>query len=111
MRIGDKPAMVTVSPFAPDDESIETPQDPTLLIGIQFMNETLLDKLESLSHIDGLEHVKADHEQDHRRVCACDPGCQRKPVAHVTWDFRPPGEAILKAALPTIAFSIGLAVF
>ena len=53
VRIGDKPAMVTVSPFAPDDESIDTPQEPTLLLGIQFMNDTLLDKLETLSHIDG----------------------------------------------------------
>ncbi len=31
-------------------------------------------------------------------------------MAHVTWDFRPPGEAILKAALPTIALSLGLVV-
>ena len=31
-------------------------------------------------------------------------------VAHVTWDFKPPGEAILKAALPTIALSLGLVV-
>lgn len=110
VRIGDKPAMVTVSPFAPDDESIDTPQEPTLLLGIQFMNDTLLDKLESLSHIEGLEHVKADHEKTTGEHAHAIRDASGNTVTHVTWDFRPPGEAILMAALPTIAFSLGLVV-
>jgi diguanylate cyclase (GGDEF)-like protein len=110
VRIGDKPAMVTVSPFAPDDESIDTPQEPTLLLGIQFMTDTLLDKLESLSHIEGLEHVKADHEKTTGEHAHAIRDANGNTVAHVTWDFRPPGEAVLKAALPTIALSLGLVV-
>lgn len=108
VRIGDRSAMVTVSPFAPDDDGMETPQDPTLLIGLQFVGDALLDKLETLSHVDGLEQVRPTHTQEtgeHTHVIRDSAG---NAVTHVTWDFEPPGDAILKAALPAIAVSIGL---
>jgi diguanylate cyclase (GGDEF)-like protein len=108
VRIGGKSAMVTVSPFAPDDENIATPQDPTFLIGIRFMSEALLDKLESLSQIDGLEHVSATHTQETGEHTHAIRDSAGNTITNVTWDFEPPGKAIFKAALPAIAFSLGL---
>jgi diguanylate cyclase (GGDEF)-like protein len=108
IKIGDKSAMITVSPFTPDVEDHETPQEPTLLLGVQMMTEPLLDKLESLSHIDGLEHVKANHTQATGEHSHPIRDSQGNVVTYVTWDFSSPGMAILKAALPAIAVSLGL---
>jgi diguanylate cyclase (GGDEF)-like protein len=106
VRIGDRSAMVTVSPFAPDDENMETPQDPTLLIGLQFVGEALLDKLETLSNVDEIEQVNADHEKVTGGHAHAIRDASGNTVAHVTWKSEPPGDAILRAALPAIAVSI-----
>ncbi len=108
VKIDGQPAMVTVSPITPDDESHDTPAEPTLLLGVQFMTDTLLDKLETLSHIDGLEHVAADHGErtgEHVHEVRDSNG---NLITRVTWDFSSPGYAILWAALPAIAVSLGL---
>jgi diguanylate cyclase (GGDEF)-like protein len=108
IKIGGQSAMVTVSPFTPDVEDHETPQEPTLLLGVQMMTETLLDKLESLSHIDGLEHVAPSHTTVTGEHSHPIRDAQGNIVTYVTWDFSSPGLAILKAALPAIAVSLGL---
>jgi diguanylate cyclase (GGDEF)-like protein len=108
IRIGGQSAMITVSPFTPDAEDQETPQEPTLLLGVQVMTETLLDKLESLSHINGLEHVSAHHTALTGEHSHAIRDAQGNVVTHVTWDFSSPGVAILRAALPAIALSLGL---
>jgi diguanylate cyclase (GGDEF)-like protein len=108
VKLDGDPAFITVSPFTPDDESLETPAYPTLLIGLQVMTPTVLDKLETLSHIDELNVVSGKH------VTA--PGANSVPVrdargnvvTHLAWDFASPGHAILLAALPAIALSLGL---
>jgi diguanylate cyclase (GGDEF)-like protein len=108
IKIGGQSAMITVSPFTPDVEDHETPQEPTLLLGVQMMTETLLDKLESLSHIDGLEHVSAAHSAVTGEHSHPIRDTQGNVVTYVTWDFSSPGVAILRAALPAIAVSLGL---
>lgn len=102
------PAMITVSPITPDDEAHDTPAEPTLLLGVQVMTEPLLDKLETLSHIDGLEHVGADHAAQTGEHVHDVRDAAGNLVTRVTWDFSSPGYAILRAALPAIALSLGL---
>jgi diguanylate cyclase (GGDEF)-like protein len=108
INIGGKPAMITVSPFTPDVEDLEAPAEPTLLVGVQAMTETLLDKLESLSHIDGLDHVTATHQPDEDDPVQEIRDSQGRVVTRLTWDFSSPGEAILRAALPAIGVSLAL---
>lgn len=108
IRLDGQSAMVTVSPFTPDVEDHETPNEPTLLLGVQFLTEPLLDKLESLSHIDGLEHVPANHTEATGEHTLALRDANGNVVTHVTWDFSSPGHAILLAALPAIALSLGL---
>jgi diguanylate cyclase (GGDEF)-like protein len=108
VKLDGDPALITVSPFTPDDESLETPTDPTLLIGVQVMTPTVMDKLETLSHIDELNVISG------KQVTA--PGANAVPVrdsrgnivTHLAWEFASPGYAILLAALPAIALSLGL---
>lgn len=109
VKIDDRPAMITVAPFASAEAlAPEQQAEPTLLIGIQFMTDRLLGKLETLSHIAGLRHVPTalpgkPGEHTHPIVDSAS-----NVVARVTWDFSPPGYAILKAMLPAIALSLGL---
>jgi diguanylate cyclase (GGDEF)-like protein len=108
VKIGGHPTMITVAPFAPDTGASEMPEAPTLLVGVQPMTAKLLDKLEALSHIEGLMHVS---EQEAGRAGAkVHPirDSQGNVVTYVTWNFSPPGYAILKAALPAIALSLGV---
>lgn len=101
-----QPAMVTVSPFTPDVEDIAAPAEPTLLVGVQIMTEKLLDRLESLSHIDELEHAPASGaEVPGERVHAIRDS-RGNVITRVTWDYASPGDTILRAALPTIAVSL-----
>ncbi|MCC7253720.1 diguanylate cyclase [Hyphomicrobium sp.] len=104
VEIDGYPAMVTVSPFTPSSENQATPHEPTLLLGVQPMTDRLLDRLETLSHVAGLRHV-TDPEAAHKHPIKDSEG---RVVTHVTWDFSPPGYAILRAALPAIALSLGL---
>jgi diguanylate cyclase (GGDEF)-like protein len=108
IKIGGQSAMITVSPFTPDVEDHETPLEPTLLLGVQMMTDPLLEKLESLSHIDGLENVSANHTALTGEHSHAIRDAQGNIVSYVTWDFSSPGVAILRAALPAIAVSLGL---
>jgi len=110
IKIDGFSAMITVSPFTPDVEDHATPGEPTLLLGIKFMTEQLLDKLETLSHIDGLEHVAASHGEGTGEHAHPIRDSQGRIVTYMTWDFSSPGYAILRAALPAIALSLGLIV-
>lgn len=106
ITIAGSPAMITVSPFTPDVEDLKAPAEPTLLVGVQAMTGTLLDKLESLSHIDGIEHVTVTNPADEGDPVHTIRDTQGNVVARLTWDFSSPGAAILRAALPAIAMSL-----
>jgi diguanylate cyclase (GGDEF)-like protein len=108
ITVNGHPAMLTVSPFTPDVEDLDTPREPTLLLGVQALSEPLLNRLESLAHIQGIERVdeSAGEETD-------DPMHELRDssgnvVARVKWDFSSPGYEIFRAALPAIAASLGL---
>lgn len=107
VRIDGRPAMLTVSPITPEDSEHATPTEPTLLLGVQFMTQQVLDKLEALSHVDGLRHVSAPSapSDGHAHPVSDIHG---NAVTHLTWNFASPGFAILKAALPAIMLSLGL---
>lgn len=108
IRIGGHPALITVAPFAPDAVGQEAPEEPTLLLGVQPMTEALLDRLERLSHVEGVRHVTASEVEPAGTHTYPVEDSEGNVVAHVTWDFVPPGYAILKTALPAIAVSLGL---
>ncbi|HEX2843122.1 sensor domain-containing diguanylate cyclase [Hyphomicrobium sp.] len=108
ITVDGHPAMITVSPITPDDEKHATPAEPTLVLGIQTMTEPLLDRLETLSHIDGLEHVTAEHEARTGEHVHEVRDANGNMVTRVTWDFSSPGYEILWAAMPAIALSLGL---
>lgn len=106
VKFDGRPAMLTVSPFTPGSSAQTAPDSPTLLLGVQFMTDGMLNKLETLSHIEGLRHTpppQAGGEHAHPIKDS-----QGNVVTHVTWDFAPPGYAILRAALPAIALSLAL---
>lgn len=108
VKIDGRPAMITVAPLAPGPAERGAPGQPTLLVGAQLMTEQVLDRLEALSHVDGLRQVSADHTAvtgQHAHPIADSLG---NAVTHVTWEASAPGYAILKAALPAIAVSLGL---
>lgn len=103
--------MITVSPFTPEAEGYEMPEAPALLLGVQPMAGKLLSKLEALSHTNGLRQVT-----DREAVGAGDMAhpirdSQGNVVSNVTWNFSPPGYAILKAALPATALSLAFIAF
>lgn len=106
VKLDGKAALITVSPFTPDDETLATPTEPTLLIGVQVMTPAVLDKLESLTHIDDLSVSSGKQADDENAHPVRD--ARGNVIAHLTWEFAPPGEAILLAALPAIAVSLGL---
>lgn len=108
IKIDGHSAMITVSPFTPDDETHETPQDPTLLLGVRMMTEALLDRLEDLSHIEELEQVDANHSAEAGEPTHPIRDAEGNIVTHVTWDASSPAHAVLKAALPAIAASLVL---
>jgi diguanylate cyclase (GGDEF)-like protein len=108
IRVGGQPAMVTVVPFAPHTRAEEMPGEPALLIGAQHMTEQVLDRLAALSHVENLRHVPASHAAvtgEHAHPITDALG---NTVTHVTWQSSAPGYAILRAALPAIAVSLGL---
>ncbi len=111
VKIDGRPAMITVAPFASADAlGPEGQTEPTLLIGLQFMTDRVLDKLGALSHVDGLRHAVSSPSQsmaapNHRHPIVDSSG---NVVTHVTWDFSSPGYAILRAALPAITLSLAL---
>lgn len=108
VKFDGRPAMITVSPFTPGSSEQSAPDAPTLLLGVQFMTDGMLDKLETLSHINGLRHTAAPQEGTHEEHVHAIKDSQGHVVTHVTWDFAPPGYAILRAALPAIALSLAL---
>jgi diguanylate cyclase (GGDEF)-like protein len=108
VAIDGHPALITVAPFTPDTIGQEVPEQPTLLLGVQPMTKPLLDKLERLSHVAGVRHVAAQQDAPTGMHTYPVKDSDGNVVTHVTWDFAPPGYAILKAALPAIAFSLGL---
>ncbi|WP_439543841.1 diguanylate cyclase [Hyphomicrobium sp.] len=110
VKLDGQAALITVSPFTPDDEAIETPSEPTLLIGVQVMTPAVLDKLESLSHIDELNVVSPKHLDEAGENTHPVLDARGNVIAHLSWDFASPGHAILLAALPAIAVSLGLIV-
>lgn len=102
------PTLITVAPFAPDIDRREMSVAPTLLVGAQPMTRKLLDKLEALSHVEGLRLITKEE--------AGRAGAEAHPirdslgnvVTYAAWIFSPPGYAILRAALPAIALSLGV---
>ncbi|HYD15546.1 MAG TPA: GGDEF domain-containing protein, partial [Hyphomicrobium sp.] len=108
INVGGRPSMITVSPFTPDVEDLDTPKEPTLLLGVQRLSPVLLDKLEALSHIDDIEQVRADHEETTGEQTHALKDSNGNVVAHLTWDFSSPGYAIFEAALPAITASLAL---
>lgn len=109
VKIDGRPAMITVAPFASAEAlDPEGQAEPTLLIGVQFMTDRLLHQLETFSHIEGLRHVPAAQPgsaAEHAHPIIDSSG---NVMARVTWNFSPPGYAILKAVLPAITLSLGL---
>ena len=111
VKIGSWPAMITVAPFASAEAlGPEGQAEPTLLIGLQFMTDRVLNKLGALAHVDGLRHAAPSPTPDralpeHRHPIVDSSG---NVVTHVTWDLLSPGYAILKAALPAITLSLAL---
>jgi diguanylate cyclase (GGDEF)-like protein len=108
VEVNGLPMMVTVTPFAPQAKGYQVPDKPTLLIGVQPLPGKLLGKLEALSHTQGLRLVS-----DPQAVRAGTPAhpivdSQGNTVSYVTWNFSPPGYAILKAALPAILLSLAV---
>lgn len=111
VKLAGQPAMITVSPFTPDVEDHDAPTEPTLLIGVQMMTPELMDRLQSLSHIEGLAHVGPNSASNRNAPAHAVRDARGNVVANLTWDFTPPGEAIIRAALPAVAgslFVIGL---
>jgi diguanylate cyclase (GGDEF)-like protein len=106
-----KPAMITVSPFTPDVEDLDTPREPTLLLGVQMLSEPLLDRLETLAHVENIEHVNETLGEETEQPTHTLRDSSGNVVATVTWDFSSPGWAIFRAALPAITASLGLIVF
>lgn len=108
ISVDGHPAMITVSPITPDDEKRDTPAEPTLVLGVQTMTQPLLDRLETLTHIEGLEKVTADHEARTGEHVHDVRDTNDNVVTRVAWHFSPPGYEILWAAMPAIALSLGL---
>lgn len=111
VEVNGLPMMVTVTPFAPEPKGYDVPADPTLLLGVQPLPGKLLGKLGALSHTQGLRLVPEPQESTEGPPAHPILDAQGNVVSYVSWDFSPPGYAILKAALPAIALSLAVIAF
>ncbi|MGE0023627.1 MAG: diguanylate cyclase [Hyphomicrobium sp.] len=108
IRVDGRPALVTVAPFGPANDTLDLPKEPTLLVGVQFMTPALLGKLGAIAHVSGLDHASPAEASSSGAPLHVVRDAKGNAVTHLTWDFAAPGNAILKAALPAIAVSLGL---
>lgn len=108
IKIDGRAALITVAPFVSSDVlRPDARLEATLLVGLQFITERMLRKLETLSHVKGLRLVpEVQSDKGGPVFPLLDSG--GNAVARLTWDFSPPGYAILRAMLPAIALSLGL---
>jgi diguanylate cyclase (GGDEF)-like protein len=107
-RIEGRPALITLSPFTPDIADVDVPEDPTLLLGIEFMGDAVLAKLSTMANLDKVSLVPASEALS---VAAPSHGIRNAAgttLAYATWSSAPPGTAVLHAAVPAIAASIAL---
>lgn len=102
------PAMVTVTPFAPESAGRDPPQDPTLLVGVQRLSEGTLDKVEALAQIEDINHVSADHTEQTGEYAHAIHDADGRAITHLTWEFKQPGDAVLRAAAPAIGLSLAI---
>ncbi|WP_072391777.1 GGDEF domain-containing protein [Hyphomicrobium sp. CS1GBMeth3] len=106
ITIDGHPAMVTVTPLA--DQAQQTAGvGPMLLLGVQLLTPQLLNRLATLSHVDGLREISKDDIANSDQHAHPIRDASGHTVTHVTWEPSHPGYAILRAALPAIAFSLG----
>ncbi len=108
IRVGGRPALITISPFTPDDENVDTPEEATLLLGVRFMSDALLARLSKLANVEGVKladdaNVEAGTVPTHAITDS-----SGNKLVHVTWSASQPGTAILHAALPAIGASVVL---
>jgi len=111
IKVDGRPALITVAPFGPANDSSQLPREPTLLVGLQFMTPALLDRLGAIARVPGLDHASNAEAGSSGTPLHVVRDSKGNPVTRLTWDFAPPGHAILKAALPAIAVSLGLVGF
>ncbi|HRN89794.1 diguanylate cyclase [Hyphomicrobium sp.] len=104
------PAMVTVTPFAPESSDHHAPIEPTLLVGIQHLTEATLDKVEALADIGDIEHVTDTHAHETGGYTHAVRDADGNVVTHLAWEFRKPGSAVLWAAAPAILLSLAVVV-
>lgn len=108
ITIDGHPAMVTVAPLTLDDEQGRAAGNgPMLLLGAQLLTPQMLERLATLSHVEGLrlaskEDIAKGDQHTHPIRDA-----SGQTVSHVTWQESAPGYEILRAAMPAIAFSLG----
>ncbi|WP_158412857.1 GGDEF domain-containing protein [Hyphomicrobium nitrativorans] len=102
------PAMVTVTPFAPESEGHQAPIEPTLLVGIQHLTEATLDKVEALADIGDIKHVAETHSRDTGAYTQAVRDADGNVVTHLAWEFTKPGNAVIRAAAPAIALSLAI---
>ena len=100
------PAMITVTPFAPESDGHDVPREPTLLVGIQHLTEATLDTVEALADIGDIEHVAETHAQDTGAYTHAVRDADGNVVTHLAWEFTKPGNAVIRAAAPAIALSL-----
>lgn len=105
-RVDDHPAMVTVTPFAPESDDHFAPHEPTLLVGIQHLTEATLDKVEELADIGDIAHVHEHHTRETGAYAHTVRDAEGNVVTHLAWEFREPGNAVFWAAAPAIGLSL-----
>ncbi|HRO50388.1 MAG TPA: GGDEF domain-containing protein [Hyphomicrobium sp.] len=102
------PAMVTVTPFAPESAAHDAPIAPTLLVGVQHLTEATLDKVEMLADIGDIEHVDETHAQNTGAHTHAVRDADGNVVTYLSWELSRPGHAVLWAAAPAIGLSLAV---
>ena len=106
--IEGRAALVIVVSLAYTQSETDLPGDPSLLVAALDVTQRLLKRLEALSHVSGLRLVSNVEQAGPQSLTRALTDASGATIAYAAWDYVPAGNAILRAALPAVAGSLGL---